>query len=84
MALLTGKVALVTGAGGTMGRAVVAALVADGCHVGLVDLNEAALAPLRDAFEDCVCPLPCDIGDPQASQKRAVGSLKFPHLGQFM
>lgn len=66
---LDGKVALVTGAGGTMGRAVVRALVADGCHVGLVDLNEAALTPLRDEFDDSVCAVPCDIGDPQAVQR---------------
>ena len=41
---LDGKVALVTGAGGTMGRAVVRALVDDGCRVALVDIAEAAMA----------------------------------------
>lgn len=42
---LNGKVAVVTGAGGTMGRAVVDALVAQGCRVAMVDVQAAAMEP---------------------------------------
>jgi 3-oxoacyl-[acyl-carrier protein] reductase len=55
--------ALVTGAGGTMGRAVVAALIEDGCRVALVDVNEASLAPLVAAHGSAVLAAPCDISD---------------------
>jgi 3-oxoacyl-[acyl-carrier protein] reductase len=66
-ASLQEKVAVVTGAAGTMGRAVVRALLDEGCRVALVDLNHAAL----DAF---VAELPagralgvaCDIAQAQA------------------
>jgi 3-oxoacyl-[acyl-carrier protein] reductase len=40
---LNGKVAVVTGAGGTMGRAVVDALVAKGCRVAMVDVQAASM-----------------------------------------
>jgi 3-oxoacyl-[acyl-carrier protein] reductase len=63
---LQGKVALVTGAGGTMGRAVVQALAEDGCRVGLVDLNEAAMQPLLADLGSAACAVACDIGDPGA------------------
>jgi len=60
---LEGKVALVTGAGGTMGRAVVRALVDDGCRVALVDIAEAAMqAQVRD-LGDRVVAIACDIAD---------------------
>jgi 3-oxoacyl-[acyl-carrier protein] reductase len=49
---LKGKVAVVTGAGGTMGRAVVGALAADGMKVIGIDLRNAAVI--------------CDISDPAA------------------
>jgi 3-oxoacyl-[acyl-carrier protein] reductase len=60
------KIALVTGAGGVMGRAVVRGLIADGCRVALIDVNPFALAPLENEFGDRVCALPCDISDEQA------------------
>jgi 3-oxoacyl-[acyl-carrier protein] reductase len=60
---LDGKVAVVTGAGGTMGRAVVQALIDDGCRVGAIDLNNAAFATLQLAHGDAVCTVACDIGD---------------------
>jgi len=63
---LDGKVALVTGAGGTMGRAVVRALVDDGCRVALVDIAEAAMqAQVRDLGSRVVA-VACDIADPRA------------------
>jgi len=63
---LNGKVALVTGAGGTMGRAVVQALRADGCRVAMIDLNAVSMDGLAREHGDHVMPLACDIGDPQA------------------
>jgi len=65
---LEGKVALVTGAGGTMGRAVVHALRADGCRVAMIDLSAASMDPLRLEHGDAVFGLCCDIGDPEAVQ----------------
>ena len=63
---LEGKVALVTGAGGTMGRAVVQALRADGCVVAMIDLNPASMDGLALEHGDAVFALACDIGDIEA------------------
>ncbi len=63
---LQGKVALVTGAGGTMGRAVVDALCADGCRVAMIDLNPASMASLQERYAERVLAIACDIGDPTA------------------
>jgi 3-oxoacyl-[acyl-carrier protein] reductase len=63
---LQDKVALVTGAAGTMGRAVVQALLADGCRVVMVDRAEA---PLRELEAECGAQsfvLVCDIADADA------------------
>jgi hypothetical protein len=46
---IAGRSALVTGAAGGIGRAIVAALVAEGVQVLATDLNEAALESLRDS-----------------------------------
>jgi len=63
---LDGKVALVTGAGGTMGRAVVRALANDGCRVALIDIAAAAIeADARDLGEAAVAVV-CDIAEPAA------------------
>ena len=63
---LEGKVALVTGAGGTMGRAVVHALRADGCRVAMIDLSAASMEALQREHGDAVFAASCDIGDPEA------------------
>ena len=66
MQTLQDKVAVVTGAGGTMGRAVVDALLAQGCRVAMVDLNRAALEAQQTRLEHLgarVLALPCDIRD---------------------
>ncbi len=44
MKRLEGRTAVVTGAGGGIGRATSALLAERGCHLALVDVNEAALA----------------------------------------
>jgi 3-oxoacyl-[acyl-carrier protein] reductase len=63
---LKDKIALVTGAGGTMGRAVVAALIEDGCRIGLIDVNAQSMAPLEAMYGEAVVAVVCDISDPQA------------------
>ncbi len=65
---LQGKTALVTGAGGTMGRAVVRALIEDGCRVALIDLNMAAMEPLQTEYGGRVHAVTCNIADPAQVQ----------------
>ena len=65
---LQDKLALVTGAGGTMGRAVVRALLDDGCRVAMVDLAEAPLRALEAEHGTRVSGFVCDISDPDAVQ----------------
>ena len=63
---LEGKVAVVTGAGGTMGRAVVEALLADGCRVATIDIHPDSMQPLVAANDGAVLAVACDISDPDA------------------
>ena len=63
---LQDKVAVVTGAGGTMGSAVVRVLVEDGCRVALVDRDAASMAPLVRHYGNRVVAVACDISDAAA------------------
>jgi 3-oxoacyl-[acyl-carrier protein] reductase len=58
---LKDKVAVVTGAGGTMGRAVVDALVVQGCRVVMVDVQAAAMEPVLARHGARVSVQVCDI-----------------------
>lgn len=60
------RVAVVTGAGGTMGRAVVDAFVAQGCRVALVDVRAASLEAACARHGSRVVAVPCDVRDAQA------------------
>lgn len=60
-ATLHSVVAVVTGAAGTMGRAVVEALLAQGCRVAMVDANGAALDAQRARLGVNTLAVPCDI-----------------------
>ncbi|MGG7565192.1 SDR family NAD(P)-dependent oxidoreductase [Rhodovulum sp. DZ06] len=64
-----GKVALVTGAGFGLGRAIAEALASGGARLALIDRDEAALAAacaaLRDAGAEALA-LPGDVTDPGA------------------
>jgi 3-oxoacyl-[acyl-carrier protein] reductase len=65
---LQDKLAVVTGAAGTMGRAVVQALLDDGCRVAMVDLAAVPLRALEAEHGERVGGFVCDIGDPDAVQ----------------
>ena len=55
-----GRIALVTGAAGGIGQAVVARLVSDGFRVAAVDIDEERMADLTGAVRDGVTPFVCD------------------------
>ena len=59
------RIAVVTGAAGGMGRAIVARLIADDCHVVGVDIDAAALAGMAelDQFSGEVVEKFCDFFD---------------------
>jgi 3-oxoacyl-[acyl-carrier protein] reductase len=77
---LEGKVALVTGAGGTMGRAVVDALRADGCRVAMIDLSLASMESLAARHGDAVLAVACDIS--QAESVRAAHAQVRERFGE--
>lgn len=64
--VLEGKVALVTGAAGTMGRAAVRFLLEDGCKVALVDLDQGRLDALARELGGHASPFAFDISDQTA------------------
>jgi len=51
MKVLRGRVAVISGAGAGIGRALAVELASRGCHLGLVDVNEEALAETASAVE---------------------------------
>jgi 3-oxoacyl-[acyl-carrier protein] reductase len=63
---LKGKTAAVTGAAGTMGMAVVRALLEDGAHVALVDVDALRLDSMVRFLRGTVLAVPCDVSDPDA------------------
>ncbi len=62
---LQDKVAVLTGAGGGIGRVVVAKLVAEGARVVAADLSEAELTQLRQTHGEAVATLQVDVTDYQ-------------------
>ena len=63
---LEGKIALVTGAAGTMGFAVAKALAEDGLKVVMVDINKGALEKCSKELGSGAYPYVCDISNPDA------------------
>jgi meso-butanediol dehydrogenase / (S,S)-butanediol dehydrogenase / diacetyl reductase len=61
-----GKVALVTGAGSGIGRAVTLRLAAEGARVFAVDINGQWLGETRDMSSGAVVVREADLGDPDA------------------
>ncbi|MBL8361114.1 MAG: SDR family oxidoreductase [Rubrivivax sp.] len=58
---LQDKVAVVTGAGGTMGCALTDTLVGLGCRVAMVDLRQDAMRQALERHGDRVIAVPCDV-----------------------
>lgn len=63
---LQGRVALVTGAAGTLGLAITRSLLDDGLRVVMADLDETRLARLSDELPGETFPLVVDIADADA------------------
>jgi 3-oxoacyl-[acyl-carrier protein] reductase len=72
---LKDKIAVVTGAAGTMGRAVVKAMIEDGCKVALIDINEAATQTVAQQLTGTTLVVACDISD-VGSVKRACDTVR--------
>jgi len=72
---IEGKTALVTGAAGVMGQAVLRALLAEGATVVMVDLAEKRLQDLARALGARAVPAVFDVTDPPAIE-RELGRLK--------
>ncbi len=60
------RTAVVTGAAGGLGRAIVARLVADGLRVAALDRNEGGLADLAAQHGDALLPIPVELMQPDA------------------
>ena len=66
MSSLSGKIAVVTGAAGTMGLAVVRNLLEDGAQVALVDVDALRLDSLIRFLRGTVVAVSCDVSEPGA------------------
>jgi 2-hydroxycyclohexanecarboxyl-CoA dehydrogenase len=66
MADLTGRVAVVTGAGSGIGRAIALRLGAAGAKVAVLDLDEAAAAKVSGAIGSQALPVRCDVADSES------------------
>ena len=78
MHTLQDKVAVVTGAGGTMGRAAAQALAAQGCRVALVDIRSEPMMPLAQSLGSRALAVACDIrsaDDVQRAHDHIAGTL---------
>ena len=64
MSELSGKTAVVTGAAGGIGKAIVKALAASGAHVAMIDRDGAALDRLATELGDTTTPFVVDLADP--------------------
>ncbi len=66
MVSLDGKLSMVTGAAGVVGRALTETLVADGLHVLMADLDAEGLEEAAQEIGERAIPLALDVSDPAA------------------
>ena len=81
MQLFDGKVALVTGGGKGIGRAIAVALASGGCRTVITGRSSEALAATTEELRRggaVVLPVPCDVSD-----RNAVAELKREIAGRF-
>jgi len=64
MSELSGKTAVVTGAAGGIGKAIVKALAASGAHVAMIDRDGAALDRLAAELGEATTPFVVDLANP--------------------
>jgi len=69
MTALAGKTAVVTGAAGTMGLAVVRGLLEDGAQVALVDVDAMRLDSMIRFLRGPTVAVPCDVSDAEAVKR---------------
>lgn len=60
------KIAVVTGAAGSIGAAVVKALAAGGYSVGLIDLQEEQIKAISGCLEGKAIAFPADLSTPES------------------
>lgn len=78
---LEGRVALVTGGGSGIGRAICEALLDEGCRVAIADLRpESAVSALTSEYGDAVVEIACDLSHPDDA-RRAVRDA-IAHFGR--
>ena len=77
---LQGKIAIVTGAAGTMGLAATRFLIEDGCRVAMVDADRDRNEALARGFGLAALPFSIDVSDPEAV--RAGHSVIVAALGE--
>jgi NAD(P)-dependent dehydrogenase (short-subunit alcohol dehydrogenase family) len=69
MGQLTGEVALVTGGGSGIGRAVVDRYLEEGAKVAVVDVVEDRLAEVREQHGDAVIGIQADVTTPEGNER---------------
>jgi 3-oxoacyl-[acyl-carrier protein] reductase len=77
---IEGKIAVVTGAAGVTGRAIVRRFVDDGGAVAMVDISRAGLAELAGTLGDQTLPLTIDISDGAAAEEAIAATVT--HFGR--
>jgi 3-oxoacyl-[acyl-carrier protein] reductase len=70
------RVALVTGAAGTMGEATARRLVSDGYRVALTDVSDGRLNPLAAEFGRAACAISADLSQPEETDRVVTESEK--------